>query len=258
MRSLVLSFALLLVTSCTASAPDDVRAAPPSFDGKNRVLSFDGLNDYATTGTAGFPIAYDPQTLMTWARPARVVTGMDGGASPSDEQSLVVVRKDFDSGVNLGLRNGSFEVWSVYSGRTYARAGAPAAPGVWQHVAYSFDGSVHRLYVDGKLQNSSTEEPTNRTPTTAWLGSLDGYSDMFVGEIDEVRFYAAALDDATLAALAAAGRGPALAGPSAFVAWFGFDEVAGPRAVDRSGRGNDALLGDGIPERMPERVIEVP
>jgi len=177
------AFLMLLIMSaaCGQATTDDARPGPPSYDGKNRVLSFDGLNDYATTGTAGFPIAQGPQTLTVWARPARVVVSASADASPGDEQSLVVLRKDFESGVALGLRNGSFEVWSVYSGRTYARGGAPAEPGVWQHIAYAFDGSVHRLYLNGKLQDSSTVEPNNRTPTTAWLGSLDGSADLFVG-----------------------------------------------------------------------------
>jgi len=254
------SLLLIMAAACGEATTDDVRPAPPSYDGKNRVLSFDGLNDYATTGTAGFPIAYGPQTLMLWARPARVVVAASADASPGDEQCLVVLRKDFDSGVVLGLRNGSFEVWSVYSGRTYARMASAAEPGVWQHIAYAFDGSLHRLYVNGKLQDSSTAETSNRTPTTAWLGSIDGSADLFVGEMDEVRFYATSLDDSALMTLATANRGPTTPRTSAtaLVAWFGFDEVSGHRAIDRSDRGNDALLGDGILEHMPERVIEGP
>src|SRR5260221_10973956 len=73
MLSRVFSLLLIMTAACSEATVDDVRPAPPSYDGKNRVLSFDGLNDYATTGTAGFPIAYGPQTLMLWARPARVV-----------------------------------------------------------------------------------------------------------------------------------------------------------------------------------------
>ena len=141
----------------------------------------------------------------------RVVQAPDGGEAdaavgPDDRQSLVVLRKDFDSGIVVGLHNGVFEVWSAYSGRPYVMAPKPAEPLIWQSVAYTFDDSTHRLFVDGKLMDEGDSTPQKRTPTTAWLGSFDGSSQFFVGEMNTVRVYDAALSNETIATEAQRGR----------------------------------------------------
>jgi len=174
--------------------------------------------------------------------------------------TLISLRKDFDSGLTLGLRDGAFEVWSVNTRRTFVRAAAPAKKSVWQYVVYTFDRSVHRLYVDGQPAVEGEIEPGNRTPTTAWLGSVDATSALFAGDMDEVRVYTAALSSSTIAAQAARGRirDASIEQADALVLWLGFDEVSGFRALDRSSRGNEALLGDGSAAHTPERLIEDP
>ena len=259
--------------ACGEAALETTAAVTPSYDGKNRVLSFDGLNDYATTGTALFPIAPHSQTVALWVRPVRVVQQPDGGDRdaadvPDDRQSLVVLRKDFESGVVVGLHNGVFEVWGVFGQRTYVKAPTPAQPLVWQYVAYTFDGSKHRLFVNGDVVDEGDSEMQHRTSTTGWLGSLEGSSQLFVGEMDAVRVYSElALSDATIATRAERGRSydssiedstgaDTETGKQTLVLWLGFDEVSGHKAFDRSGLGNDALLGDGIIEHMPDRLID--
>jgi hypothetical protein len=78
--------------------------------------------------------------------------------------------------------------------------------------------------------------------------------------MDEVRLYTVAVKVPDIAAQAVRGRvrETALEQQDALVLWMGFDEVSGYRALDRSGRGNDALLGDGVPECMPQRAVEDP
>jgi hypothetical protein len=246
--------------SCGAPVSDELRVTPVTYDDKNRVVRFDGVADYATTATAGFPFPTDRQTVALWVRASDAAPPLRDSGAANGMQTLVSLRKDFDSGLTLGLRDGAFEVWSAYSRRTFARAGVPAKKGVWQYVAYTFDGSGHRLYVDGQPAGEGEIEPSNRTPTTAWLGSVDGSSAFFAGDIDEVRVYTAALSSSTIVAQAARGRArdASIEQPDALVLWLGFDEVAGFRALDRSARGNEALLGDGIAAHTPERLIEDP
>ena len=254
------AFSLLIaVSSCGAPVSEESHVTPVTYDGKNRVLRFDGAADYATTATAAFPFPTDRQTVALWVRLADGAPPGDSGA-PSGMQTLVSVRKDFDSGLTLGLRDGSFEVWSAYNKRTFVRTAMPAKKSVWQYVAYTFDRSVHRLYLDGQPAGEGELEPQNRTPTSAWLGSADGLSAFFAGDMDEVRVYTAALSSSTLAAQAARGRvrDASIEQPEALVLWLGFDEVTGFRVLDRSARGNEALLGDGIAAHTPERAIEDP
>jgi hypothetical protein len=231
-----------------------------TYDGKNRVLRFDGAADYATSGTAGFPFATDRQTVAVWVRVADGAPPTGDSGAPNGMQTLISVRKDFDSGFALGLRDGAFEVGSAATKRAFARASMPAKKGVWQYVAYTFERSVVRLYLDGQLAGEGDAEPGDRTSTSAWLGSIDGSSAFFAGDMDEVRVYTAALARSVMEAQAARGRArdATIEQPEALVLWLGFDEVSGFRALDRSARGNDTLLGDGIAARAPERLVEDP
>jgi hypothetical protein len=252
---------LIAASACGAPASEESHGTPVTYDGKNRVLRFDGGADYATTGTAAFPFPADPQTVALWVRVADAAPplGPDSGAA-NGMQTFVSLRKDFDSGLVLGLRDGAFEVWSAYSRRTFARAAIPAKKSVWQYVAYTFNRSVHRLYVDGQPAGEGDLEPGNRTPTTAWLGSINGSSAFFAGDMDEVRVYTTALSSGAIAVQAARGRvrDASIEQPDALIMWLGFDEVSGFRALDRSTRNNEALLGDGIAAHTPERVVEDP
>jgi hypothetical protein len=251
---------LIAASSCGAPVSEESDVTPVTYDGKNRVLRFDGARDYATTGTAAFPFPTDPQTVALWVRLADATPPSGDSGAANGMQTLVSLRKDFDSGLTLGVRDGAFEVWSAYSKKAFVRAAMPAKKSVWQYVTYTFDGSVHRLYVDGQPAVEGQTAPSNRTPTTAWLGSVDGSSAFFAGDMDEVRVYTAALSNSTIVAQAARGRvrDASIEQPDALVLWLGFDEVAGFRALDRSARSNEALLGDGIAAHTPERLIEDP
>jgi hypothetical protein len=248
---------LIAASACGAPVSEESHGTPVTYDGKNRVLRFDGAANYATSGTAAFPFPTDPQTVALWVRPADAAPPAGDSGAANGMQTLVSLRKDFDSGLVLGLRDGAFEVWSAYNKRTFVRAAMPAKKSVWQYLAYTFNRSVHRLYVDGQPAGEGDTEPNNRTPTTAWLGSVNGSSAFFAGDMDEVRVYTAALSSSTIAAQTARGRvrDASIEQPDALVLWLGFDEVSGFRALDRSARNNEALLGDGIAAHTPERVV---
>jgi hypothetical protein len=217
---------------------DEQDAPPPA--GADHALSFDGAAQYASVGTAGFPFGLAPQTITLWVKPAR----LDG------VQSLVVLRKDFQSGVQLGLQDGVLTAWRVFGGRVYAAASEPLSADTWYHVAYVYDGATHHLYVDGVVRAVGTVEPNNRTPTTAWLGTRDGRTDLYAGRMDRVRLWSTAKSPEQIELDRESDR----ADPEANVLDLSFDEPTGLRAYDRSGRGNHATLGDGEDAWAPERV----
>jgi hypothetical protein len=223
---------------------------PPLADGNvaGYALSFDGINDYATAGNAGFPAASAPQTISLWVN----------YLATTATQDFIVLRLDFDSGVQIGIRGGTITVWRTYSGRTLVAAPTTPATGQWHHVAYTFDRTTHVLYVDGVMVASSTATGDERTPNTVWLGTVDGSAELYSGLMDEVRVWSIV-------------RAPAdiqkdmfhrMEGPEAgLVAYWTFDDSQnGGRCADMSKDPNDAnrndvTLGDGIAERMPSRVL---
>jgi Concanavalin A-like lectin/glucanases superfamily len=219
--------------------PDDA-----SFDG---ALSFDGVDDYASVGTARSPQIQREQSLMLWFRPEVAESG-----AASDLQVLFTLRRSGWSGIALGLDHGVPVAYNVFGPRDLARSDSALAPGDWHHLALVIDPEGSTLYLDGAVAGTGPEPATNRTPTQAFIGSLDGYSDMFHGVLDELRVYDRTFTAAEVAAVAAGSR-PDDAEP--LVIYLPFNEAGGARSYDRSGLGNHAELGDGVAELMPTRVV---
>jgi hypothetical protein len=226
---------------CGSSESSPSPGIPGPIDAReDQALAFAG-DDYANTGTAGFPFPESPHTISFFIH-------HDGAPGIG---VAVAMRKDWDSGVAVGLREGLLGAWNVFGPRTLVEDSTPLTPGVWHHVAYVYDGGSHRLFTDGREVSSGVRDPTRRTPTTGWLGSVDGVRDFYRGKLDEVRIWTAAR---TLEQLAQEARGAASANDPNLVAYWTFDEVSGARAYDRSGRDNHAILGDGIEAHAPVRV----
>jgi hypothetical protein len=234
----------------------DVTEEDASAEGDaNYALHFNGTSDYATTGSANFPAGSSPQTISLWVRPATY----DG------TQVFVTLRLNDESGVVLGILNGTISAWRVY-GAPPAKpplvdASAPDA-GEWHHVAYVFEGAADSgasaglgpavLYVDGKaLDTNSYANPNRRTPLSCWMGSFDGLSSFYSGDLDELRIWNIArsatevLEDM---------QGQVSDRASGLVAYFNFNTIQGDVVPDESGNGNNATLGGGDPSAMPTVV----
>ena len=240
-------FALLAcgaLGACTEQQSDDgptglSRHVPDS--SQNRALSFDGIDDYGTTGTAQFPAGRDPQTISAWFEVDAI----------SGKHALITLRKDGDSGVELGLQDGLVGAWRVYGNRTLILATVPVTTGAWHHAAYTFDSVTNQIYVDGALVASTMNLPDERTPTTCWLGTLDGTNDLFKGSIDDFRVFDILRTSQQIAAEAA---GTFSSGDPGLVLDLPCNETSGNLVYDHSPLANDGDLGDGIEPHIPTRI----
>lgn len=218
----------------------------PADASEDLALSFDGENDYATMGLGGFPLATAAQTLT-----ARVKPTSTGGT-----RALLVLRLDFEHGIALGFREDLPTAWRVWGGNIFAQ-GPTLNDGEWHHVAYvstGGDSATHILYIDGSEVDRRMVPPSNRTPTSAWLGSVDGKGDFYHGALDDVCVWEGARSPEDIAAEVVDGP----AEDAQLLGYWSFDESSGERARDRSGNGNHAVLGDGIADFIPARVLTVP
>jgi len=242
--SLLALAVLTTLAGCTQSQSD---AGPTHLErrfqdsGQNYALSFDGADDYATSATALFPDGRHEQTLSAWFQVDTL----------ADRAALLTLRKDLDSGIELGLRQGLVGAFRVYGDRQQVIAKTSITTGAWHHAAYTFDGTSNKLYVDGVLVASSGDLPDKRTPTTCWIGTLDGSRDLFEGRLDDVRVFEVARSAEQILAEFA---GDFAGSDGGLVLDLSFDESAGSRVFDHSELQNDAQLGDGVPQRMPQRV----
>jgi len=233
----------------TTAAPEEL-ADPGQHDASvDQALSFDGVDDYASIGTARAPQIMLEQSLMFWFQ-AQVA----GGGADADLQVLFTLRRSDWSGIALALDRGVPLAYDVFGPRDLARATLPVTPRLWHHLAYVIEQAGSQLYLDGAALATLTPgiiPGTNRTPTQAFIGSLDGYADMFHGALDELRVYPRAFSAAEVQAVAT-GQKPGEAEP--LVLYLPFNEAAGARSYDRSGLGNHAELGDGVASLMPTRI----
>jgi hypothetical protein len=74
-------------------------------------------------------------------------------------------------------------------------------PGVWTHVALTYDGAVLKIYVDGSVH--ATEPASGSVVTSANPLTIGGdpiFGQFFQGAIDEVRIYNRALSEAQIQA----------------------------------------------------------
>jgi hypothetical protein len=236
----------LLAACGNATAAEDEALPPagPRDAGVDQALWFDGVNDYASVGSARFPQIEREQSLAFWLRPEQ---------SDGDDQLQVLftLRRSDYSGIALALEGGVPLAFNVWGPRDLARAAQPLARGGWQHLAYVLDAAGSHLYLDGAEVASGPAPATNRTPIAGFIGSMDGFESSYHGALDELRGYDRALSGDEVAALA---RGERPGDAEALFLYLTFDERAGARSYDRSGLENHAELGDGVLDAMPVRV----
>lgn len=238
------AFAVLALTGCAdlpSPAPEELHDPGPHDGSFDSALSFDGVDDYATTGTARFPMINRPQTQTLLVKVDEPPTGL---------QALLVLRLNDESGSVLALDGGVPLVYNVWGDKPLARGETALTLGRWHHVAALFAEKSSSLYVDGQLVGSGPQPETHRTPTLAFLGSIDGAQAPFRGQLDEVRVYDRAMNEDEIVAEA---KGEHADGDP-LVLYLTFNESSGARVYDRSGLGNHAQLGDGIAAYMPLRV----
>jgi hypothetical protein len=82
----------------------------------------------------------------------------------------------------------------IWNGSQYQiSSNADIPTGVWTHVAFTYDGSYKRLYINGSLDNSSaqTVDPGSPASFSTYIGSMGsaGSSLTLDGSLDEVRLY---------------------------------------------------------------------
>lgn len=239
----------LAVAACgdvTTAVPEELSDPGPRDASVDMALSFDGVDDYASVGTARSPNILRDQSLMLWFRPEVAESG-----AADDLQVLFALRRARESGIVLALDHGVPVAYDVYGPRDLVRGTSAVTLDTWHHLAFVVDFESTELFLDGVSLGLSKHPDTKRTPHQGFIGSLDGYSDLFHGALDELRVYSRAFTADEIASVAAGAKPD---DTESLVIYLPFDEVDGARSYDRSGLGNHAELGDGVPELMPTRI----
>ncbi len=145
-------------------------------------LSFDGVNDLATTSAATLGSAF---TLTAWV------------FNPTNTawETLLAIGATRD----LYLAGG---VLSFYDGASDRAFGAAIPTNSWQHVALSYDGATLRAYLNGAPRGNALAATLAPVSAGIRIGSWifnGSNTDFFGGRIDEVQIYGRALSAAEIA-----------------------------------------------------------
>ncbi len=107
----------------------------------------------------------------------------------------------------------------------------------WQHLVYVWDGSYHRLYMNGRQVGTPVAQTINNQDDTASLRIGDGFgggaSYRWDGRLDQVKIYNYARTPAQIAWDYNQGKP---------IGWWKFDECQGGNANDSSGNGNTGTI----------------
>ena len=248
-----------------SDAPVKVKAvAPPPSMEQNGALEFDGLDDFVDLGNAPELHFTTAVTAEAWIRPDSVQKEIPivAKANARGRQNAIELQVK-DGLVRFRISDGKAECcgdqgWWPVAGKT------PIEPGLWHHVAGTYDGKQVCVYVDGVMQASSAFDKTIAdVPFAANLG-MDSIVQpkYFRGQIDELRLWDRARSQVELYATmntTLCGHEPGLVG------YWTFDEPfeAGQTsptcqvAIDHSGRNNHGVFGQSIvnPETRDPRWV---
>ena len=174
----------------TNAGPDTVLLsfnpeAPSGAGGYNNALWFDGEDDIVEILDDQALKITDEITLEAWIKfeeggsmqPRVLSNGPDG-----EGYEIVTDNTDADRTVQLRIGPGELESSSIL--HAYQ----------WYHIAYTYDGSFIRLFINGNLDvYTSGTGPLNVSTTNLYLGQKStGAWDKYKGYIDEVRIWSVA------------------------------------------------------------------
>jgi hypothetical protein len=151
-------------------------------------LTFDGTDGVMDLGGKGLPAIDQAQSIALWVNYSSVGTTtrpfIGFGASGTGR-------------IKLGFNMGAFGAWKG-NGDVMVMAAAPGNG--WHHLAYTFDGTTRRLYVDGAEKNSSTMAGDSGAIAEGHVGSYG--TQHSAGTFDEIRVYRRALTAGEVSQLA--------------------------------------------------------
>ena len=195
-------------------------------------LELDGSNEFidATSTSSGLPQGTSPRTVEAWVRTTQTSIGniVSWGTRTTQQRNSLAIR---DRSVAFIGENA--DVTGI----------ADIDDGNWHHVAFTYDGTAIRLYVDGALDRTvNISFNTNGQNLKIGNNANPSNGEYFDGTIDEIRIWNIALDDTQIADLAGDSFTDPTTPSNCLVAYYKMNEGSGSSLTDLTGNGNTGTL----------------
>lgn len=228
--------------------------APASTDNAGFALAFNGVDNYVNLGDTGDRMGgstwADTKTISVWVKP----TGISAPAvSPVSGEMIVGNDRPHSFGITRAVDNGNDYIWVWNADNNGTDViGIPFTLNEWVHITMVHDAGMLYAYKNGVLVGSTPSGPTI-VPGGVGDGNLylggsgrNNPAQYFAGEIDEVRFWNAALSEATLQSWLYQGITNVHPNWADLAAYFQMTEGVGTTVSDDSGNGNPGTLLGGM------------
>ena len=227
----------------TVANPTEVE---PETAPRQQYLAFGGDGDHVVIPNSGGVAGGQSITVSAWIRPAVNGVGMNiatKGRASGKQWTLNRVKSN--NKVTFRVTNSSGASAVADSPANFA------TDNQWHHVAGVYDGTRVYLYLDGSRATSTSAPLTGSMSPAANLicigamgaGSRCSADDAFHGDIDDVRIYNRALNEAEIQQT----LGFELSGSEAgLVGYWPFNDLQGQDVTDLSVSGLNGVLGTSV------------
>jgi hypothetical protein len=178
-------------------------------------LRFDGTNDYAETpNSSSLDISGAGLTIAFWTRITPTAGGTDYVLVGKPWNAMSMVSPFYQYGVEFS--NSNNRTVDFFFGGPNGSLHGPhrVAPplSVWTHVAFTYDGTTVKGYLDGIERLSVTDPSSIQARGHSLRLGVDGlYQQFFNGTLDDLRIYSRALNPSEILS---AMQTPVLGGPA--------------------------------------------
>ncbi len=154
-------------------------------------LTFDGIDDYVNITDADSLTCANALTLETWVR-------FTQKPSAGNYYPIIKKRRGSSDSYQLFIDSNGHSLFTIDTGTdVYSQGTTDLSDGFWHHIAGTWNGSLLRLFVDGKEEDSDAKTGTlSDTADNVVIGYGTSLASAFVpfnGSLDEVRIACRAL-----------------------------------------------------------------
>jgi PKD repeat protein len=151
-----------------------------------KALKFDGVNDWVTVNDSASLDLASSMTLEAWVYPQTTA----GWRTVILKEKWGDAVYYLDSSNDAKLPNSGINIAGVKE----IQGATPLPLNQWSHLASTYDGQYHRLYVNGiEVAKRAQNGPIQQSDGALRIGGNKVWGEYFQGYIDEVRIYNRAL-----------------------------------------------------------------